>query len=155
MKVNQNIWKTLYQFERSLEEQTSLISVQNIYVGIYDHIKKEWMTIAGHYKLTNIHGRSHWLQKYGTNAIWYDDNDVSWRLGEEADIGSSTSKLQTTQGTAAKAQPYEITSWKYFDPINSIWTQSKDIAITKGNIMLMEIFLRLSNISRHLNFLFI
>ena len=82
---------------------------------------------AGIYTLgpnTVINGRSYWLQDSGPSAIWYDEVNGGWNIGQKYDIGSKIAMIYTPDDVAG---PQEAKEWKYYNKPK--WITSDDILV--------------------------
>ena len=68
-----------------------------------------------------VHGKSHWLQDPGKNAIWYYKDH--WNIGDRRYIGRDQALIYSREDVAG---PQEATVWRYF---NRKWIKSKDILV--------------------------
>ena len=87
-------------------------------------------TKAGLYLLgpNKVNGKSHWLQDPGTNAMWYDKPNESWKIGPkigtQKNIGSDVSGIKTSEDVAG---PQEAKTWQYIS--DGKWIISDDILV--------------------------
>ena len=74
---------------------------------------------------SRINGKSHWRQKDGSLAIWYDPLWSNWKMGK--DLGSSVGIFLTDAKLTGAALPHE-TKWKY--KIGGKWRFSDSISVS-------------------------
>ena len=106
------------------------INPLNLVVKLKGGAKDAQSSMAGIYILgpKMVHGKSHWLQDSGTNAIWYYKGN--WNIADHRYLGSNQAFIYSPEDVAG---PQEATTWKYY---NRKWIISKDIFVegTKSKI---------------------
>ena len=70
--------------------------------------------MAGIYVLepNPINDKSHWLQTYGSEAIWYNKEFGIWAIGSQRNLGSLIAQIFSFEDVSS---PREATTWFYFD----------------------------------------
>ena len=99
------------------------INPLNLVVKLKGGAKDAQSSKAGSYILGPklVHGKSHWLQDPGKNAIWYYKDH--WNIGDRRYIGRDQALIYSREDVAG---PQEATVWRYF---NRKWIKSKDIFV--------------------------
>ena len=87
----------------------------------------------GYYTLNSIDdGKQNWIQVQGSNAIWYDEEDSSWNIGDKEDLGTSTCSLYSIKNTK---RPEQATKWKYVNNDDE-WMSTSNIFGSSGTYVL-------------------
>ena len=73
-----------------------------------------------------VNSKSHWLQDYGTHAIWYNKEVKIWAIGPQVNLGSSTASVISYNDVTG---PEEATTWQYNE---NKWIISDDIYVEAG-----------------------
>jgi len=107
---------------------------EKLKVTLNGEVKERWEKSEGTYILAPnlLNDKPYWLKEAGLQAIWYDKVFKNWKIGDQSDLGTTTSRLLTTKGTADTGLPHEVTPWKYL--VNGAWTASTDIVIDEEDI---------------------
>ena len=68
----------------------------------------------GYYTLnsTLVNGKQNWIQVQGSGAIWYNETNDDWMIGDKENLGSSTCCYLHSWANNAKS-PEDATTWMY------------------------------------------
>ena len=76
--------------------------------------------------LNQINDNVHWIQEEGTNAIWYDKEHKTWRIGPVDELGGTRSVLKTSDDAIG---PHVAKAWKYYE---NGWIETTDLVKLSG-----------------------
>ena len=94
-------------------------------VTLKGEAKEAQSTRAGIYVLgpKPVNGKSHWLKDSGTDAIWFDNKNGFWNIGNEDSLGTAQAGIVSYENVTS---PLKATTWYYS---NNGWTKSDDILV--------------------------
>ena len=82
-----------------------------------------------------VNGKQHWLQRneLTSNAIWWQEKKLRWRIGPLFGPGSSTVGILSYDSTNG---PLEVTTWKYCN-LNGDFSEATDQIILSAGIFII------------------
>ena len=87
---------------------------------------KEGIYILGPNK---INGKHHWIQKGGSNALWYSPSGL-WKIGPKDNLGEEIAGVKSSDGSAG---PLEAKTWEYVSA-DYKWIDGSDMITLSSNL---------------------
>ena len=85
------------------------------------HGIKEGFYIIGNHQHYKGNFR-HWVQRTGKNAIWFDEQNRNWKIGNFDNLGNNISGLMSVENSiATKEGPQKAPIWNFFDSNTKQW----------------------------------